>query len=106
MNRINQRANRKKKTTENKNKYKKSLQILQLIKEGNNPNMATKRKPQKTKWISVNSVNRAGYSSCVNNVIARRSSVNKRKHVTWVTTGIRSVVKLYIHGPQKIRGVL
>ena len=51
----------------------------------------------------------AGFSSCVNHVIARPTCVYKWKHVTWVTTvttGIKVVVKLYIHGPQHIRWVL
>ena len=32
---------------------------------------------------------RAGYTCCVNNVIAGQTWVNKRKHVSWETTGIR-----------------
>ena len=32
---------------------------------------------------------RAGFSSCANNVIAGHTYVNKQRHVTWMTSGIR-----------------
>ena len=46
---------------------------------------------------------RAECSSCVNNVIARHTCINKREHVTWVTTGIHGDCEIiYTHQIQKV----
>ena len=49
---------------------------------------------------------RSGCSSCVNNVIDGRICVNRRKHVTWVTTGIRGHFEIIYTRPTADTGSL
>ena len=49
---------------------------------------------------------RAGCSSCVNNVIERRVCANKQKHVMWVTTRIRERCEIIYTRPIENTGSL